>query len=75
MEYPGETRMVSFDVDRRDVKLIAAMRNNLLPVLDALDAVLALADRLDASNQCEDREIAEDIRAAIAKALEGDDHA
>jgi ABC-type branched-subunit amino acid transport system substrate-binding protein len=54
-----------------DAEFIVAARNQLPRILDALDAVLALADRLDASNQCEDREIAEDIRAAITKALEG----
>jgi hypothetical protein len=46
------------------------LRTDLPRVADALLAVLAIADRLNASMQVEDREIAEDLHAAITEALE-----
>ena len=57
-----------------DAVFIAAAPENTRYLLDlarkqqaALDAVKGIECRLEASMQCEDREIAEDLRAAITK--------
>ena len=51
IEYPGETRMVSFDVDKRDAEFIADARTDVAYLLDlarkqagALEAVAGVID-------------------------------
>jgi hypothetical protein len=65
---------------KANAEFIAAARNQLPRILDALDAVTALADKWDEAFEKNPREPFEygmhlagsDIRAAITKALEGE---
>lgn len=58
IEYPGEKRSVSFDVDARDARFIAAAREDVPFLLDlarkqqaALEAVRELAERWNARGE------------------------
>lgn len=46
IEYPGEHRQVSFDVDARDARFIASARNNMGKLLDVVNQVRALRDEM-----------------------------
>jgi hypothetical protein len=54
---------------RPDAAFIAAAPMDVARLIGAVEAVLERADRLSKSKQCEDREIAEDLRAAVENAL------
>jgi hypothetical protein len=79
MEYPGEKRAVSFDVDKRDVEFIAAARTDVPALIAALRAVEDVLDWLEAIEAVEPEirnasagGVASAIRADIAKALKGE---
>jgi hypothetical protein len=63
IEYPGEKRSVSFDVDRRDAEFIAGARTDLARLTAAVEAVLRLSDLYRHTI------MAQDVRNAIEKAL------
>lgn len=71
LEYPGETRSVSFDVDARDAEFIAAARTDVPRLVAALEAVEDLARRLR-DNRPGDPDSAFDRGYAVGRRAAGD---
>jgi hypothetical protein len=68
----GDDVCIAEELTYPDAVFIASAPSTVARLTAAVESVLARADRLAKSKQCEDREIAEDLYAAIENALEGE---
>ena len=68
-EDPTEPGILLGEAHAQDAYFIAAAPVDVARLTRAIEDVLERADRLSKSKQCEDREIAEDLHAAIENAL------